>query len=160
MVADPARIAEKIGTPNFLLLNHNLREELGVLILYRLCDKFNIMNTLLFLVVVSCLAQALAFVAPKATRGATPLKGGTRTMEEVGKSKKALFRDIRSKLDKAADTPGFFEVGEGPPEIELFCKSNGDGTQIGDCPYAQFIQVRTYCDVCVYAIGWIDNVYA
>ena len=27
-------------------------------------------------------------------------------------------------------------------EIQLFCKSNKDGTQIGDCPFAQFIQVR------------------
>jgi hypothetical protein len=26
-------------------------------------------------------------------------------------------------------------------EIELYCKSNKDGKQIGDCPFTQFVQV-------------------
>ena len=26
-------------------------------------------------------------------------------------------------------------------DIELYCKSNSDGKQLGDCPFAQFIQV-------------------
>lgn len=52
-----------------------------------------------------------------------------------------MFKELRSKLNTAAQIPGFFEVGDGVPEIELYCKSNKDGTQIGDCPFTQFIQL-------------------
>jgi len=79
------------------------------------------------------------------TRQTTTLKSlsmaGGRSKEEVGLSKQQLFRSIRDKLNKAAEQPGFFDVGEGLPDIELYCKSNKDGTQIGDCPFAQFIQL-------------------
>eukprot|EP00981_Chlorochromonas_danica_P004328 scaffold867_cov176-Ochromonas_danica.AAC.15 len=67
--------------------------------------------------------------------------GGGRSLEEKSMTKKMMFRNLREKLNTAAQIPGFFEVGEGTPEIDLYCKSNKDGTQIGDCPYAQFIQL-------------------
>ena len=51
-----------------------------------------------------------------------------------------IFKNLRDKLNKAAETPGFFDTGV-KAEIDLFCKSNRDGTQIGDCPFAQFVQL-------------------
>lgn len=65
---------------------------------------------------------------------------GGRSPAEVGLTKKQLFQQVKSTLNTAAEDPGFFEVGD-KPEFELFCKSNKDGTQIGDCPFAQFIQM-------------------
>ena len=66
---------------------------------------------------------------------------GGRSPAEKLVSKKNMFKDLRTKFNTAAEIPGFFEVGDGPAEIELYCKSNKDGNQIGDCPFAQFIQV-------------------
>lgn len=70
--------------------------------------------------------------------------GGGRSPSEKLVSKRNMFKDLRSKFNTAAQIPGFFEVGDGPAEIELYCKSNKDGNQIGDCPFAQFIQVYKY----------------
>jgi glutathione S-transferase len=66
---------------------------------------------------------------------------GGRSLAEKSLTNKQLFRDIREKINTAAKIPGFFEVGDGQPEMQLYCKSNRDGTQIGDCPFAQFIQM-------------------
>merc|ERR1711988_1726949 len=49
--------------------------------------------------------------------------------------------ELRQKLNTAAEKPGFFDGAEGKSDIELYLKSNGDGTQIGDCPFGQFIQL-------------------
>jgi glutathione S-transferase len=51
-----------------------------------------------------------------------------------------MFKEIRSAVNTAAASPSFFETGE-KIDLELYCKSNADGTQIGDCPFAQFIQM-------------------
>jgi len=67
--------------------------------------------------------------------------GGGRSKLEQGVGDRTMFKNLRDKLNKAAEKPGFFDVGDGPSDIELFCKSNKDGTQIGDCPFAQFIQL-------------------
>lgn len=68
--------------------------------------------------------------------------GGRNPAETAAKaSKRQMFKDLRKKMGDAAQIPGFFEVGAGPPEVQLFCKSNKDGTQIGDCPFAQFVQM-------------------
>eukprot|EP01031_Cornospumella_fuschlensis_P040411 gene40411-49247_t len=64
-----------------------------------------------------------------------------RNVDEISLSKKQMFRRVRDKLNEAAAVPGFFEVGEGTPDFDLYCKSNKDGTQIGDCPYAHFLQM-------------------
>jgi len=66
---------------------------------------------------------------------------GGRSPAEKLLSKRTMFQDLRSKINTAAQIPGFFEVGDGPADLELYCKSNKDGTQIGDCPFAQFIQL-------------------
>lgn len=59
-----------------------------------------------------------------------------------GRTQKAMFRTLRDKLNDAAAKDGFFDVKDKEAlEIELFCKSSNDGTQIGDCPFAQFVQM-------------------
>lgn len=40
---------------------------------------------------------------------------GGRSKAEVGLSKRQMYRSIRDKLNTASKTPGFFDVGEGPP---------------------------------------------
>mmetsp|Transcript_10458 Transcript_10458/g.14409 ORF Transcript_10458/g.14409 Transcript_10458/m.14409 type:complete len:300 (+) Transcript_10458:36-935(+) len=69
------------------------------------------------------------------------LMAGGRSLEEKSMTTRGMFKELRKKLNTAAEIPGFFDVGEGTPEIELYCKSNKDGTQIGDCPFAQFVQL-------------------
>lgn len=66
--------------------------------------------------------------------------GGGRSPTEKDKSVRTLYKDIRSAVNKAAEVPAFFEQGDAV-DIDLYCKSNADGTQIGDCPFAQFIQM-------------------
>lgn len=64
-----------------------------------------------------------------------------KNKEELGLSKKAIFKQLKEKLENAAKTPGFFDVGEAAPDIDLICKGNKDGSQLFACPDAQFIQV-------------------
>lgn len=66
--------------------------------------------------------------------------GGGRNKAEVGLSKRQMFQQLKQKLNTEAQAVGFFEVGE-QAEMELYCKGNNDGTQIGDCPFAQFVQL-------------------
>jgi len=65
---------------------------------------------------------------------------GGRSQAEKSMTTKQIFRELRGKLNEAAQIPGFFDVGQ-HVDIELYCKSNKDGKQIGDCPFAQFIQL-------------------
>jgi len=51
-----------------------------------------------------------------------------------------MFKELRGKLNKAAEIPGFFDVGE-KSELDLYCKASKDGIQIGDCPFTQFVQM-------------------
>lgn len=72
-----------------------------------------------FFLVISafCLSEVLmfAFTRPFFTSTSTKLfMGGGRSKEEVGLSKRQMFRRVRDKLNEAASLPGFFEVGEGP----------------------------------------------
>jgi len=69
---------------------------------------------------------------------------GGRSQAEKGLSKRGMFLQLKQKLKSAAEIPGFFQVGEGEPDVELYCKSNKDGTQIGDCPFTQFLQVSLF----------------
>jgi len=65
-----------------------------------------------------------------------------RSQAEKSMTTRTMFKELRSKLNEAAKKPGFFDVGDSASiELELFLKSNKDGTQIGDCPYAQFVQL-------------------
>ena len=41
--------------------------------------------------------------------------GGGRSPAEKNMSKRQMFLALREKLNKAAQSPGFFEVGEGTP---------------------------------------------
>ena len=69
--------------------------------------------------------------------------GGGRSPAEKAMTTRQMFKDLRSKFNDAAKEPGFVDKGI-QPEIELYCKANADGTQIGDCPFAQFVQVCIY----------------
>lgn len=73
-------------------------------------------------------------------KGSSMYMGGGRSPSEQGMTNRQMFKDLRSKLNEKAKDPSFFDKGDAP-EIELYCKSNKDGTQIGDCPFAQFIQL-------------------
>jgi hypothetical protein len=56
-----------------------------------------------------------AFTNPIFTSSSTKLSmAGGRSKEELGLSKRQMFRLVRDKLNQAATLPGFFEVGEGP----------------------------------------------
>jgi len=88
----------------------------------------------------SVLTFSLTAIASKSALHSLYMGGG-RNLAELSLSKKGIFKELRKKLNTAAEIPGFFDVGEGKPDIELFCKSNRDGTQIGDCPFAQFVQL-------------------
>jgi len=66
--------------------------------------------------------------------------GGGRNKLEVGLSKRQMFQQVKQKLNTEALTPGFFET-DGHAEVQLYAKSNSDGKQIGDCPFAQFLQM-------------------
>lgn len=68
------------------------------------------------------------------------LMAGGKSQAEKKLTTGVIFKNLRDKLNKAAETPGFFDTGV-KPEIDLYCKSNKDGTQIGDCPFAQFVQL-------------------
>ena len=65
---------------------------------------------------------------------------GGKSQAEKKLTTGVIFKNLREKLNKAAETPGFFDTGA-KVEIDLYCKSNRDGTQIGDCPFAQFVQL-------------------
>jgi len=65
---------------------------------------------------------------------------GGKSQAEKKLTNGVIFKNLREKLNKAAETPGFFDTGV-KAEIDLYCKSNKDGTQIGDCPFGQFVQL-------------------
>ena len=69
------------------------------------------------------------------------LNMGGRSLSEAKASQKTMFKQLKEKFNKAAEAPGFFEIQGSQVDVELYCKSNRDGTQIGDCPFTQFIQV-------------------
>lgn len=66
---------------------------------------------------------------------------GEKSPEEKSMAPKGMFKKLREKFNEAAEIEGFDKVGEKKQDMELYCKSNKDGTQIGDCPYAQFVQL-------------------
>jgi len=67
--------------------------------------------------------------------------GGGRNQQELGLSKRQMFQTLKKKLITESQVPGFFDIENEKVEIELFCKGNSDGAQIGDCPFAQFVQL-------------------
>ena len=108
---------------------------------------------LILLFVGICLQTALTFQVSRTRSTVSYLNmGGGRSPAEKGVTTKNMFKDLRAKFNDAAKQPGFFETGDGPADIELFCKSNADGTQIGDCPFSQFIQVEYFYSVSVLSI--------
>lgn len=66
--------------------------------------------------------------------------GGGRSPAEQGMTNRQMFKELRTKFNDAAKDPSFFDKGDAA-EVELYCKSNKDGSQIGDCPFAQFVQL-------------------
>lgn len=99
------------------------------------------MTKILLLCLFSYFNLAFMFVMPRTTTTSRALHmGGGRNKEEVSLSKREMFQKIKTKLNTEAQTPGFFDVGE-KVDMELYCKGNKDGTQIGDCPFTQFVQM-------------------
>jgi len=86
---------------------------------------------------------AFAFFKSMPTRVAVEklYMGGGRSLEEKTMSKRQIFKNVRDKVIEASQVPGFLDVEGQTKEVELYCKSNKDGKQIGDCPYAQFVQL-------------------
>lgn len=105
------------------------------------------MKLILLLIVATFIANlqsASSFALLKGTsitRGVSLHMVTGRSPNEKGQSQRVMFKELKKEFNKAAEDPAFFETGFGPPEIDLFCKSNGDGTQIGDCPFTQFVQL-------------------
>ena len=99
----------------------------------------------LLLAVASLFVPASAWLAGPAAatarRSSLAMAGG-RSQAEKSMTTRTMFKELRTKLNEAATKPGFFDVGDSSSiELELFLKSNADGTQIGDCPFAQFVQL-------------------
>ena len=57
-------------------------------------------------------ATASAFSASTRTSSTSLHMGGGRSETEKVQTKKEMFRDLREKLDSAAQIPGFFDVGQ------------------------------------------------
>lgn len=53
----------------------------------------------------------------KLARHSTLSMGGGRSPAEKTLSKKGMFQELKSKLNEAAQIPGFFDAGDGPPVI-------------------------------------------
>jgi len=96
-----------------------------------------------YLVLLMVISQVAAFTGmPRMARVSLVVYGGGKTAAEAPKTQKAIFRELRGKLNEAASKDGFFDTNEKEAlEVELFCKAAKDGNQIGDCPFAQFIQM-------------------
>ena len=43
------------------------------------------------------------------------LMAGGRSLEEKSMTTRGMFKELRKKLNSAAEIPGFFDVGEGTP---------------------------------------------
>ena len=67
--------------------------------------------------------------------------GGGKSQAEKAMTTRTMFKELRSKINEAAAKPGFFDTADSNLDLELLLKSNRDGTQIGDCPFAQFLQL-------------------
>jgi len=92
----------------------------------------------LLVAVIGCLAPALAW---RQVARLTMMAGG-KSPAEKSMTTRTMFKELRTKINEASTKPGFFDVGDSASiELELFLKSNQDGTQIGDCPFAQFLQL-------------------
>ena len=110
-------------------------------------ENFNMLKSLqlIFVALLVGLNLSLAFRMQQTRASISALRmGGGRSVAEKDVTTRSMFKQLRSKFNEAAKKPGFFEVGDGPADLDLYCKSNTDGTQIGDCPFAQFIQVYFY----------------
>merc|ERR1719329_137867 len=98
---------------------------------------------LLFVLCLTACNNVLSFTSwnklVSRTGTAISMAGG-RSPSEKGKSDRTMFKEVRGLINEKAKDPAFFEVGD-HVDIELYCKSNGDGSQIGDCPFAQFVQI-------------------
>jgi len=68
---------------------------------------------------------------------------GAGVQEQTQKqTQRHIFKDLRAKLNEVAAQPGFFDTKDKDALlVELYCKSNSDGTQIGSCPESQFVQM-------------------
>jgi len=99
----------------------------------------------LFAIISLALQFGLSFAFFKAAPAKVALErlhmGGGRSLAEKTMSKRQMFKLVRDKVNEAAKVPGFLDVEGKTTEVELYCKSNKDGLQIGDCPYAQFVQL-------------------
>lgn len=78
------------------------------------------MMLILSIALVACLTSQVgafnyASMAIKMRSNAALHMGGGRSLEEKSMTKKMMFRNLREKLNTAAQIPGFFEVGEGSP---------------------------------------------
>eukprot|EP00607_Mallomonas_marina_P004628 CAMPEP_0182428980 /NCGR_PEP_ID=MMETSP1167-20130531/25204_1 /TAXON_ID=2988 /ORGANISM="Mallomonas Sp, Strain CCMP3275" /LENGTH=305 /DNA_ID=CAMNT_0024612249 /DNA_START=49 /DNA_END=966 /DNA_ORIENTATION=+ len=103
----------------------------------------SIATSFCYIVIFGAIGQA--FVPHKFTsklcRQELKMGGKSLADTQAKSSKRKMFKSLREKFNKAAEIPGFFEVGSEQVDIDLYCKSNKDGSQIGDCPFAQFIQL-------------------
>jgi glutathione S-transferase len=102
-----------------------------------------IANLFIFVLCVTSISNVLSFSSwnKLATRTGSSLSmAGGRSPAEKGKSVRTMYKEVRNLINDRALDPAFFETGA-KPDIELYCKSNNDGSQIGDCPFAQFVQL-------------------
>lgn len=105
-------------------------------------------SLLVILIAVCCNVAYMFSTAPlkfsaitSTAHSKSAVMAGGRNKAEVGLSKRQMFQQLKDKLNNESKAPGFFEVGDGPADVELYCKGNNDGTQIGDCVSAQFVQL-------------------
>jgi len=101
------------------------------------------LQKLVIFVLILVTKEVFGFNGVPVVRSTNALKmAGGRSSVEVKRSKRNMFKDLREKLNEQATQDGFFDVKDRAAlDIELFCKSNNDGSQIGDCPFTHFVQM-------------------
>lgn len=99
---------------------------------------------LVFLILIGLFLYNDAFIASgfRNMHSKSLKMGGGRSKVEAGRSQRVMFEGLRKKLNEVAENPDFFDESyiEGS-DVLLYCKSAKDGLQIGDCPFAQFVQM-------------------
>ena len=88
--------------------------------------KFVYFAVILIVTINSVLTFSLTSVSSKSAVCSLKMGGG-RNQAELAFSKKGVFKELRKKLNTAAEIPGFFDVGEGKPvsiNIHIFIFSH------------------------------------
>jgi hypothetical protein len=67
------------------------------------------------ILMMAIVSTVISFSAIKSYKSCSLLMAGGKSQAEKLLTKKGMFKDLKQKLNTAAEIPGFFEVGDGKP---------------------------------------------